>query len=220
MLLIAQPKSASTSLLKTLSKTMNVGFKNGIGKSTNKNWRYCEGFPTIQRYHDTTIARSKSFLKDWMGNRKSILKDHILPTEKHMEFISDINFKIVIVLRNPEDSLDNYKRMYKRYKTGKMTQAEIKELMPQRFDWIDFDKYLFDLQQFNLRWKEFKYEKKLIITFEDLILNYKSTMIEIIKWWKFKVPKNIPPLVKAKGNHGYNTFTGVGAKRLKENKDG
>ena len=212
MLLVAQPKSGSTSLLKTLAKILKISFKNGLGKQIG--WEYCKGFQEIQKYHDTTIKRSLDFFKKWITTRKVLYKEHILPTKEHLEYIKKINCKITIVLRNPKDSLDNYKRMYDKYKNGNMERDEINELMPYRFDNIDFDKYLNDLIEFNKKWREFNYNKKLIITFEDLILDYNNTIKKILTFWGIRIPDKIIPLIKSKGNHGYNTYTGVGEKRL------
>lgn len=192
---------------------MKINFQNGLGKDIG--WEYCEGFSEVQKYHDTTIRRSYEFLKKWISTRKSILKEHILPTQEHFLYIRKINCKILIVLRKPEDSLDNYKRMYDKYLTGEMDNNEIDELMPYRFDNIKFDKFLNDLRDFNKNWKTFSYNKKLIITFEDLILNYRKTIIKVLTFFGFKIPKKIIPLFKSKGNHGYNTYTGIGEKRVK-----
>jgi len=213
LLLIAQPKSASTSLLKTLAKIMKINFQNGLGKDIG--WKYCPGYQEIQKYHDTTIQRSYEFLKKWIITRQTIYKEHILPIEKHLQYIKQINCKILIVLRNPVDSIDNYRRLYKKYLDRQIEEKEIDELMPYRFNNINFDLLLEDVELFNKKWRDFKYNKKLIITFEELILNYKKTIITILSHFKFRVPKKIIPLMKAKGNHGYSTYTGIGEKRLK-----
>jgi hypothetical protein len=214
MLLIGQPKSASTSLLKTLAKMFKVKYQNGLGKDIG--WKYCEGFKEIQKYHDTTIKRNEAFLKTWMVKRTIILKEHILPTKEHKEIIKKVNTKILILLRKPEDSFDNYVRLYNSYKKNKLSKESIQELVPFRLEKMHMYSFLDDLKDFNKGWREFDYEKKLIITFEDLILNYRKTIIKIFNFWDFKLPKKILPLFKSKGNHGYNTYTGVGEKRLKE----
>ena len=213
MLLIGQPKSASTSLLKTLARIMKIRFQNGLGKHFG--WEYCEGFYEIQKYHDTTIKRNKAFLKAWILKKDIILKEHILPTEHHKKLIKDINGKVLILLRHPNDSFDNYMRLVDSYKTGKLNPQVINELMPYRFDKIHWFNFLQDLIEFNKGWRDFDYEKKMIITYEDLILNYYPTMKKILKFWNKSIPKKIIPLFRSKGNHGYNTYTGVGVKRLK-----
>lgn len=216
MLLIGQPKSASTSLLKTLAKMFKVKYQNGLGKDIG--WEYCKGFKEIQKYHDTTIKRNESFLRMWMVKRDIMLKEHILPTEEHKNIIKKVNAKILILLRNPEDSFDNYLRMINKYNKKEYNEKTIDEIVPFRFDKINLGGFLNDLKDFNEGWLNFDYDKKLIITYEDLILQYKDTINKIFKFWNFKLPKKIIPLFKSKGNHGYNTYTGVGEKRLKENK--
>ena len=214
MLLIGQPKSASTSLLKTLAKIMGIRYQNGLGKSFG--WEFCDGFYEIQKYHDTTIKRNKAFLKTWILKEDSILKEHILPTEHHKKLIREINGKIVILLRRPEDSFDNYQRLIKSYKNGKLSKEVINELVPYRFDKIHMFKFYQDLIKFNFGWITFDYDKKLIVGYEDLILDYYTTIKKILKFWEKPIPKKIMPLFRSKGNHGYNTYTGVGRKRLYE----
>lgn len=213
MLLIGQPKSASTSLLKTLGKMFKIKFQNGLGKEFG--WEYCENFTEIQKYHDTTIKRNYAFLKTWILKKDHMLKEHILPTKHHQDIIKKINGKILILLRRPEDSLDNYKRLYKSYKENKLSAETINELMPYRFVKINFKQLLSDLMIFHKEWIEFDYNKKLIITYKELVLDYYSTIKKIFKFWNYNIPKNILPLFRSKGNHGYSTYTGIGVKRLK-----
>jgi len=189
MLLIAQPKSASTFLLKTLVKIMKVKFQNGFGKDIG--WKHCKGFSEIQKYFDTTIKRNYAFLKTWILNKDIILKEYILPTEHHKEIIKKINNKIVILLRNPEDSYNCCYKQYKQYKKGELDKEIIEKLKLNRFDAIHFFIFLQDLILFNKKWRDFEYDKKLIITYEDLMTNKLETIKKILKFWSFKIPKKI-----------------------------
>ena len=49
MLIIAQPKTASTSLVQTVGEYLDIEFSHGVGKK--KCDKKCEGFTEIQKYH-------------------------------------------------------------------------------------------------------------------------------------------------------------------------
>jgi hypothetical protein len=222
MLFIGQPKSASTSLLFTLAKILKMKPKRADGKIkmvkgkiVKTNWKPCEGFPEIQKYHDTTIKRNQKYFIRWMNDKKVIYREHILPTKEHKQFIKRAGKKILILLRNPEDCINNYKRMYQKWKNNELTKKEIAQLFPQRFDSISFEGLLKDFCGFYEGWKTFDYDKKYIVYYKDLVLNYKQTMTNVLKFLGVKVPKNIIPFEKSKYRRGYQSFTGNGIKKLK-----
>lgn len=226
MLLIAQPKSASTSLLYTLAKIMKLKSKHAIGKIKTVNgkkielkWEKCIGFSEIQKYHDTTIKRDFNYFNKWIRNKNVLYREHILPIKEHLNYIRQVNNKILILLRNPEDCIDNYRRMYAKYLDGKMSEKDISQLYPKRFSSIDFGYLLNDFIEFNVRWKDFNFNKKLIITYEDLVLDYENTIKKVLKFFNFKIPKKIIPLMRHKYKRGTQSFTGVGLQKLKEEKD-
>jgi hypothetical protein len=224
MLLIAQPKSASTSLLYTLCSILKLKPKHASGKiKTVKGkiiqlkWKKCQGFTEIQKYHDTTIKRDFNYFNKWIKNKKILYREHILPTKEHLNYIKKVNSKILILLRDPEDSVDNYRRMYQLYLDGKMNEKDRSQLYPERLDDISFEKLLNDFIDFNIGYKDFNFNKKFIITYEDLILNYKSTIKKVIEFFNFNISSNkIIPLIKSKYKRGTDSYTGQGEKRLKE----
>ena len=112
MLLIAQPKSASTSLAYTIARMNNLKCRVGIPKT--KNDIRCNGFTEIQRFHDNMIKRSNSFFLQVVKGRKTLFKEHILPTPEHLKSLNNLvrKHRIVILLRNPEDSFDAYRRLF------------------------------------------------------------------------------------------------------------
>lgn len=216
MLIIAQPKSASTSLLKTLALILKLKYKNGISRTTKD--KLCEGFEELQKYHSTTHQRSFKFLKDWITCKTIIYKDHILPTKNHIAYINKINYPIVILIRNPEDSLNNYKRLLENYHNGKLSKAEIKELQLERLDKIDMNKLYLDILKFHHDWITAKVRCALYVDFDTLIMSSFHTCKKIVEHYRFRMPKlKTFALLKAKGNHGYNTYTGVGVERIKKN---
>jgi hypothetical protein len=191
MLLIAQPKSASTSLLYTLKQITKKEIKEGIPRKPNE--KDCPGFPEIQKHHCNMIQRNELFLKQVTKGRKTIFREHLMPTNDHLNILKKLNTNIVILLRDTNDSCDSYMRFNK-----KTDKEQIKK------DLDDFHKKYVDFSRKNSR-------IVLIVYYKDLILNYIPTMKNILRHFNLKIPKKIPLLQKRK-------FTGVGLKRLRGSK--
>ena len=94
MLLIGMPKSASTSLMHAIGKLGNLKIKNGQGGRRGD--EKCDGFVEIQKYHGTTVKRTEEYLLNWMCNRETIYKEHILPTPEHLGFLKKTNGSLVV----------------------------------------------------------------------------------------------------------------------------
>ena len=95
MLLIAQPKSASTSLAKTISKIGNLECKLGIPAIPID--IECEGFKYIQKAHNNMAERSPLFIKQCLHGRKTIFKEHIIPTDRHIKILNKFKTNFVIL---------------------------------------------------------------------------------------------------------------------------
>lgn len=216
MLIISIPKSASTSLMQTIAKILKIKFQNGISRKHGYRLEeLCPGYDEMQKYHGTTIKRTFNFLNRWISRNDVIYKEHLLPTKEHIEYIKKINKPVVILLRNPEDVIDNYLRSCKKFNNGLMGLREQKGLIIKKLITLDFDKLKEEYEEFNISWRNAKLKNALYIDFKDLILNYNSTMRKIMYHYGIRKYKLIP-MLKAKGNRGdYNTYTGVGEKRLK-----
>ena len=190
MLLIAQPKSASTSLTKTLSQLMKVHDSLGVAK--NKNNVNCEEFQEIQKFHNNMIKRNDQFIKTVMKSKVTLFKEHLLPTKEHLELLNKYKQNIVILLREPEHSLDSYIRFFKKNKRKSYNEEKI----------------LNDLRLFHDRYMWWASNKRyaIVIYYKDLINNYNNTMKKILKHYKCDIKKTIP-LKKLK-------YTGIGEKRV------
>jgi hypothetical protein len=209
MLIIAQPKSASTSLLKSLAKISGIKYKNG--QSKGKTGILCDGFEELQKYHTTTHKRTKQFLIGWVDKKDKIYKDHILPTKKHIEYLK--NKKFILLLRNPDHTIDNYIRLIKDYKNNKLSEKDIKELHLDLLLNLDFDKFCQDIKNYNKLWKESGLG--LQIDYDELVMCPRRILLKCLKYLGLPAYGKIE-LIRAKGNHGYNTFTGIGYERAKK----
>lgn len=215
MLLISIPKSASTSLMWTIARILKIKYQNGISRKRYDKSLFCEGFEEMQEYHGTTIKRSYDFLDKWIKRKDVIYKEHLLPTKEHIEYLRKINKPIVILLRNSIDVIDNYKRSKEKYLSGKMDDREQKGLIINKLIKLNFNKLKKEYDDFNKKWLNACLNNVLYITFDLLILDYDNTMRIILKHYGYPKAKIIP-MLKAKGNRGdYNTYTGIGEKRLR-----
>jgi hypothetical protein len=190
MLIIGQPKSASTSLMATLGKILDVKVREGLIK--NPSSKACEGFDTIQTCHSNMSERSELYLSQLINGQR-VFKEHLLPTPEHIERLRDINKPVIILLREPKDSYDCYDRLFNSNNNIRTDRLKLKK----------------DIKKFYDGYKGLTDKIFLIIKYKDLILNYEKTMKKILKHLGIK-GKKIVPLEKRR-------YTGVGEKRILNN---
>jgi len=192
MLLIGQPKSGSTALMKTIAEIAKIQPING------RNWTAqdveCEGYKETQKYHHTTVKRSKEFLINHAANRKSIYKEHILPIEHHINILKKIEDNFVCLLRDPEEILDCYRR--------------IDSVLNIKFN---FKKLYKEIELYYNIYNNLNIQNMLIVTYKDIVLNFKETIKPILNHYGIAIPDDIDKWDLLKVN-----YTGVGLKRLKD----
>lgn len=174
MLYIAEPKSASTSLVVSIAKILNIKFSNGRNKV--KGDIKCKGFESIQSYHNTTVFRNEAFLKKYLESTNFILKEHILPVKEHIEVIEKIKKPVIVSIRNSDDIIESYKRVF-----------SVLPKIDQKMDYIKLKEELNYFANFYLNKQKENKELWLVITFEDIIFNFEETMKKIIKHYGFEV---------------------------------
>jgi hypothetical protein len=194
VLLIAQPKSASTSLMHSISQILKVAHKNG--QSRGKADINCEGFEELQKYHSTTVRRSFKYLNNYISSNNIIYKEHILPIQHHLDCIEKIAKPIVVLLRKPEETIESYKRVF--------------SVLPELKN-IDYDKLYEEVKLFYDTYLNIESELYLKITFRDVVFNFNKTMMKIINHYKFKIPDNINNFKLEKRN-----YTGHGLRKIIE----
>lgn len=194
MLLIAQPKSSSTSLLYSLGEILKLNIKNG--QSFSKDDKKCDGYEELQKYHGTTVKRNYKYLEKYILSKTLIYKEHILPIKEHLEIIEKINYPVVVLLRKPEETIESYKRVF--------------SVLPELNN-IDYDKLLKEVELFNQTYKKIKNKNYLIITFRETIFDFHNTIKKICKHWKLKVPDNLKKYELQKRN-----YTGHGIRKIME----
>jgi hypothetical protein len=173
MLIIAQPKSASTSLLYTLTEMLKIRASKGTKRKSFHITH--EGFDRLQYYHTLIFERSPLDIKIMIDHRDMIYREHLLPCNRNFRILNKYK-NFIVLLRKPEDSYNNYVRL-----GGKEDKELLQELK-------DFN---------NLYIKYLKNRKDILcINYKDLILNYKKTMNKIVKYWNIK--SKVIPLKKEK----------------------
>jgi hypothetical protein len=105
MLIIAIPKSASTSLMSTLGDLYKLPFE--------QQFKNIQSFPinskfiNLANYHSDCRELDHEIIKKWTKENK-IYKQHVIPTENNMQLLK--NHKKVILLRKPYDIICSYRR--------------------------------------------------------------------------------------------------------------
>ena len=220
-MIIALPKSASTSLMRSIAKALKIKDQNGISRVKDNPELRCDDFSEMQKFYGTTSKRTLEFLRLWIGRRDVIYKEHLLPTKEHIEYVRKISKPVIILTRFPTDSIDNHKRTVQAYHDGKLTAKEKRGLVIEEMILLDMDKLQADFEAFNDGWINAKLPNALYITFEELVLYPHVTLKKVLNHLGYKTKYRVLSLLKAKGNRGdYNTYTGVGEKRLKEKLNG
>jgi len=194
VLLIGMPKSATTSLIYTLREITGKQIMAGVpGKIENTP---SPGFPELQKYHNNMVRRSELWIKQVMSGRETIFKEHLLPTDDHLQSLGNSRKSIVILLRDPQHVLDAYRRRSEQYFINHGRRMDLNQL----------EKDLHDLHDRYMWWESNKPFATLIY-YRDLVLNYKQTMRRILLRFKLKAVNGLIPLKKKK-------YTGVGVERL------
>lgn len=186
MLIIAQPKSASTSLLYTLSEMMKI--KVCRGTKRKKHDILNEGYEQLQKYHTLIFERSPVDIMRMVTDKNLLFREHLVPNTRTFKILNKYS-NFIVLLRNPFHSYENYQKLLEK-------SNKVNELI------------LDDLIHFNEGYREYIKTRPdiLLVNYEDLILNYNETMNKIKKYWKIK--SKIITLKKVK-------YTGNGIKKLK-----
>jgi hypothetical protein len=186
MLIIAQPKSASTSLLYTLSSMLKARTCHGTKRQSHDILN--QGYDRLQFYHTLIFERSPLDIKNMVLNKKVVYREHLVPNERNLRILDKYN-NYIVLLRNPEDSYNNYVRI-----TGKEEKKLLKELT-----------------DFNVKYRRYLEDKDiLVVNYEDLVLDYVNTIIKIKRYWK--INSKIKLLEKL-------NYTGEGEKKLNAQRD-
>ena len=188
MLILAMPKTASTSLINTIRDAQS---QYAICRLEHDKIKIPE-FSQMAKFHSNIRLRDRETIERFVIDKVMIYRDHLVPVKEHLKELEKYKEPIIILLRNPEHVLDCYKR-------------DVHFLTKRP----DLKKLLKELIEFKEAYEKWAIGKKnvTIIYYKELVLHPNKTLVKILNLFGIKEYK-IPEFRK-------DMFTGVGIKRLK-----
>lgn len=173
MLIIAIPKSASTSLMRTLASLYT---KKGVQKMKGKRVK-CKNYPLLGKYHsDIRDIESSDIL-----NERFVQKQHYPPTPHNRKILK--NVKKIILLRSPLEVIEAYQRAH--IKKLHKPKEEFSRCSTSE-EWVHQAKEIGlyeEVKQFYEGWKEVSDSLTLTITYEELVDSPKSIFRKIADFY-------------------------------------
>lgn len=197
MLIVAIPKSASTSLMETIGRLHNIAAK----QTFFKDYSAPTALKVLHRYHSDIREIAVGQVKPFQS-AENIFKQHIPPTETNLELLC--NVKKVILLRAPIEIIGAYCRSEK--KKLHPPRPEFKDCRTIE-DWhrvANQNGLLKDIEWFYDEWiKEAKREPlmNLVINYSDLVHDSKTTINQIESFFGLKISENITLSKKRYSRH-------------------
>ena len=192
MLIIAIPKSCSTSLASTFADINHLSFLQTFHKQNNNN--KCKS-NNLYRIHSDMIEYKESEINKFV-NSNVVYKQHIFPSENNLNLIKKT--KCVILLRKPEHVINSYRRAYAFDGNHAMNKFQLKKSDTYDTYLATFMKFgLYeDLVNFNKRYEEIQSCNHLIIYKDDIINDTDITLNKINDFFGFQKTSNIKLLKK------------------------
>lgn len=181
ILIVHQRKSASTSLIYTLKEILNYKINNFLELNDNIFYEYDINF--FSNLEDNTITSL-----------------HIFPSSNNIELIKQVSkkssFKIIILLRKPEEALEAIFRHLSF--NGSVNLTKNKDISTLKYHEDFFEK-----------WNSVDIENKIKIYFEDLVLYQNKNLKNILDYLDLNIKINNDDLHLLK-----KRYTGNGIKKL------
>ena len=197
MLIIAIPKSASTSVMETLGKLHKLPYR----QLSLKELELPKETRLIQRFHSDIRELQSSQVKCF-DSSGSIYKQHIPPTKNNIALLKSV--KKVVLLRDPCEIINAYFRAEKkklhRPLSGFKSSMSLSEWQSQASQ----NGLLEDLIWFNKKWREEAAnndENTLIISYADLVSNPLNTINIVEGFYEVKKSRNVKLSKRRYSNH-------------------
>lgn len=202
MLIIAIPKSASTSLMLTLGKYHNLEAKQDFSFSKNRNPENCQFLYKLHSDVRNLIDKDVS----QVCNRNIINKQHIYPSSNNLLLFS--NIKKVILLRSPDDIILAYRRSAMMNKRKLLPGYSIE--MTEN-EWLEKSKsegLYSDLMFFYEEWKEKAVpENTLFVHYQEYLQNPKTVLNKIEEFYELPLTQQKVKTIRAR----YSRRNGIDA---------
>lgn len=181
MLIIAIPKSASTSLLRTLGSQHNIPSTQEF--DLKKKHPIPNTFTQIAKLHSDCVIISNHLVNKWTRDNK-FYKQHIPPTDENLLLLS--GKKKVILLREPKEIILAYRR-------GQLSGVHSKingfEGCHTEAEWLSraLENGIFqELSLFYDKWRTQKNMQSLIIHYVDLINDPTKVINDISEFYSLR----------------------------------
>ncbi|AKP53031.1 sulfotransferase domain-containing protein [Cyclobacterium amurskyense] len=211
MLIIAIPKSASTSLMLTISKLHQLKSKQDFSFSKN---RIPENCNIIHQFHSDIRELSNA---EFLNNEHLVYKQHIYPSSNNLKLTT--NIKKVVLLRDPTEIILAYRRgaikSIHNLLKGYSIEMDDDEWVTQSKQ----DGLFFDLNYFYNEWKEkANPDNTLLIYYNEYVENPKQVINRIEKFYDLKTTKRNFSTVKARFTRrsNLNNFIYIYSNKLKD----
>jgi len=183
MLIIAIPKSASTSLMHTLGSLHNLPFcQKRFG-----NRQFPDNLILLPKYHSDIRELTGEDVSD-MDTVDMAFKQHIPPTNQNIDLLKYT--RKVILLRPPVEIIEAYFRAEKRHLQKQRTGFEhCKTISDWQTEAVRTG-LLEELEWFYETWMEYALNNKevnLIVTFKDLVENQSETINRIEEFFQLPI---------------------------------
>lgn len=201
MLIISIPKSASTSILKTISNLHQIEGR----QLFFKDYKIPEEYAQLGKYHSDIRDFSLEDINTFLKNSK-LFKQHIPPTINNLELLK--NKKKVILLRDPKEIVMAYFRAEKKRLHERRQEFENVNNSDEWMRTAENIGLLDELNSFYKTWLEIN-DEKLIIQYNDLIKEPKHTINSIESYFGLKKSDQRIILAKerySRGNWVYTSF--------------
>lgn len=202
MLIIAIPKSASTSLVHTLGEIHSLPSKQEFLEV--KKYNIPTEYEVLASYHSDVREINQLIVDEWI-RPNMFYKQHIPPTSNNLKLLNHV--KKVVLLRKPEDIILAYRRA-----DTKGLHEKRKEFAgcASENDWVERAKDIGlyeELERFYAGWIS-NSENNLIIYFDDLVSEEKIQIEKISNFFSLRVYKKNIELKKYRYSN-YSTLQRV-----------
>jgi len=180
MLIVAIPKSASTSLMLTMAKLHQLPAEQpGYFDLNTPN-----EFEHLSAYHNDIVNLTPGVAKK-LSKPNCIYKQHFPPTANNIKLLT--RQKTVLLLRSPAQVLDAYYRAIKTFSIENPIGFE-RNLGKERWlTYISESGFEREIKLFYHDWVELAHENVWAVHFKDLISNPVATINAIEKFWNLPV---------------------------------
>ena len=196
MLVIAIPKSASTSLLDTLNKVYKIK-----SEQVFYDWlKYPETYSLLYKYHKDIKEYQFDSIQKFSYN-KCFYKQHIPPTKNNLKLLKEE--KKVILLRNPNEIIEAYWRAEQKKIHNKRQEFSTSSTKDEWIREANSNGLYDDLQDFYNGWSNVKDKYTLHISYNELIDDPRDIIQRIGEFFELpQINKKVTLSKKRYSHHG------------------